>query len=167
MGIEIINRDRTTRSPAVSGRAVMNDCGSFRQARIRAEQLWPRMTDLFGYKFTSQFGESPSDTWVRCLEGLTGRQIASGLQALVDDTPDWPPGAGNFRSLCLGRGKSLEESQHGVIREADRDWDAGRQDRLALEDKGKRERSMAAGEKALTALRAGHRFLSDGGSMHE
>ena len=67
-----------------------------------AVKLWPMITEMYGYQFTSQFGESPGDTWVKCLAGITGDEIAIGLQQCLDRYHDWPPAAAQFRALCLG-----------------------------------------------------------------
>lgn len=66
------------------------------------ERLWPKMANLYGFKFTSQFGEYPADDWATVMTGVTGRQIADGLNACLDRFPEWPPGAAQFRALCLG-----------------------------------------------------------------
>ena len=60
------------------------------------------MTSLYGYKFASQFGEKPHEDWVHVLTGVTGRQMADGLNECLDNYPEWPPGAAQFRALCLG-----------------------------------------------------------------
>ena len=57
---------------------------------------------MYGHKFASQFGETPDDTWVTCLRGISPRQIADGLNACLESHPVWPPGAAQFRGLCLG-----------------------------------------------------------------
>lgn len=38
---------------------------------------------------------------MRCLKGITPQQVADGLQKSLDRHPEWPPGAAQFRSLCL------------------------------------------------------------------
>ncbi len=62
------------------------------------------MTSLYGHRWTSSFGEStdPDGVWARALEGVTPRQIADGLNAVVRSGLDWPPSAPEFRKLCLG-----------------------------------------------------------------
>lgn len=60
------------------------------------------MSNLYGYKFISQFGDNPHDDWITVMTGITGRQIADGLNRCLADYPEWPPGAAQFRALCLG-----------------------------------------------------------------
>jgi hypothetical protein len=67
------------------------------------EKVWPKLQAMYGYKFTSQFGEMPDSTWASCLMGITPRQIADGLNSCLEMHPKWPPGAAQFRAACLGK----------------------------------------------------------------
>lgn len=67
-----------------------------------ADKLWPMMADMYGHKFVSQYGEMPPETWVKCLMGISGQQIANGLNTCIVDCPVWPPSAPHFRNMCLG-----------------------------------------------------------------
>ena len=44
-----------------------------------------------------------SHSWATVLKGITGKQIANGLNVLVEkgDEFDWPPPANVFRAMCL------------------------------------------------------------------
>ena len=77
--------------------------------------LWPKLTAMYGYKFASQFGETPDETWITCLKGITGRQMANGLNECLTRHPEWPPAALQFRSACLGifTDKDGTEINHG------------------------------------------------------
>lgn len=77
------------------------------KAEDLTEKLWPLMAAMYGYKFMSQFGESPDSTWAKCLKGITGQQMATALEASLNEYPVWPPGAAQFRAMCLGL--SLDE----------------------------------------------------------
>lgn len=72
------------------------------KAELLAIKLWEKMVQMYGHKFLSQFGETANETWVRCLKGITGQQVASGLEKCLTHCPEWPPGAAQFRALCLG-----------------------------------------------------------------
>ena len=72
------------------------------QAERLADKLWEKLAAMYGHKFSSQYGETPDETWVTCLRGISGRQIADGLNACLTRFPEWPPGAVQFRSLCFG-----------------------------------------------------------------
>lgn len=63
--------------------------------------LWEKMAAIFGHKWVSSFGETDDGTWLRVLSGLTREQIAAGLRACLNRNDVWPPGAAEFRRLCL------------------------------------------------------------------
>ncbi|WP_256658322.1 hypothetical protein [Pseudomonas sp. DG56-2] len=60
---------------------------------------------MYGHRWTSSFGESADldHSWAKILGGLTGRQLAGGLQQLIDRAAefDWPPPGNVFRGMCL------------------------------------------------------------------
>ena len=72
------------------------------QSEALTDKLWPMMADMYGHKFVSQYGEIAPDTWVKCLKGISGQQIAKGLNTCITDCPIWPPTAPQFRFMCLG-----------------------------------------------------------------
>lgn len=39
---------------------------------------------------------------MKCLRGISGQQIADGLNACIASYAEWPPTAPAFRNLCLG-----------------------------------------------------------------
>jgi hypothetical protein len=124
------------------------------------------MGNLYGYKFTSQFGEYPSDDWASCLTGISGEQMASGLRACAERYPEWPPGAAQFRALCLGLvidGDDYDASwQHRRIDAATRDWNAQEaQRRLKLDDTTGKERARAKGRETLDSLKNLFRYTPD------
>lgn len=63
------------------------------------------MTEMYGHRWTASFGEraDPDHSWASVLKGITGQQIANGLNALVEKPADydWPPPANVFRAMCL------------------------------------------------------------------
>lgn len=69
------------------------------------DNLWIKMSEMYGHRWTSNFGVSadPGHSWASVLKGITGQQIANGLNALVEkaDEFDWPPPANVFRAMCL------------------------------------------------------------------
>lgn len=73
------------------------------------DKLWLKMTEIYGRRWTGSFGVSvdQSHAWAATLGGLTGEQIAVGLNALActedKQLQDWPPAAPQFRALCLSR----------------------------------------------------------------
>lgn len=77
------------------------------------DALWLKMAELYGKKWTRDFGVLADQThaWAATLGGLTGQQIAVGLEALATtqdkQLQEWPPSAMTFRSLCEGRNPVL------------------------------------------------------------
>lgn len=73
------------------------------------DNLWLKMAEIYGRRWTGSFGVSvdQSHAWAATLGGLTGEQIAVGLNALAStedkQLQDWPPAAPKFRALCLVR----------------------------------------------------------------
>lgn len=73
------------------------------------DKLWLKMAEIYGRRWTGSFGVSAdqSHAWAATLGGLTGEQIAVGLNALActedKQLQDWPPAAPQFRALCLNR----------------------------------------------------------------
>lgn len=72
----------------------------------RVRQLWLRMTEIYGHKWTSAYGEDAEsgagETWAVGLCGLTARDINTGLSAAIVSTDPWPPSLPMFRAMCLG-----------------------------------------------------------------
>lgn len=73
------------------------------------EKLWITMTQTYGHKWTSNFGDEPKvdHAWAKVLAGLNGKQIASGLHRMIElgqtdpEVAKWPPSAPDFRVMCL------------------------------------------------------------------
>lgn len=63
--------------------------------------LWEKLAAIYGHKWVSSFGEADDGTWLRVLTGLAREQIAVGLRSCLDRIDPWPPGAAEFRRLCL------------------------------------------------------------------
>ena len=89
-----------------------------KKSREACAYIWPKLTSMYGHKFTSKFGEGADNTWVACLAGLNELQIKTGLESSLKKSPIWPPAAAEFRALCEGReldqnGKDVSWQQQG------------------------------------------------------
>lgn len=62
--------------------------------------LWVRMTEIYGSKWTGQYGDRPLETWINGIADLTHAQIAEGLRRMVKHGSDWPPSLPTFRLFC-------------------------------------------------------------------
>lgn len=96
-------------------------------------RLWVFMSELYGYKFISQFGEEPSDVWTRTLSDLSAEEIKTGIDSLEKRSDEFPPGAIEFKKLCKGSQSPdginpLAYQQHPALSapKPERDEDYGR-----------------------------------------
>lgn len=68
------------------------------------------MAASFGPQWTTAYG--PSDrggTWRAALSGLTGKDLARGLENTIADNRKFPPNASEFRGYCLDTGRTREQ----------------------------------------------------------
>lgn len=91
--------------PTKSGMQSQSENDRPKLSQKNLDTLWLRMAEMYGHRWTSSFGVSADQehSWAKILGGLTGRQLASGLQQLLDRATefDWPPPANVFRAMCL------------------------------------------------------------------
>lgn len=75
-------------------------------------ELWARMTALFGHRWVSQHGDTPSGVdlaeWGEAIAGLLPSQLGQGMRGVRAITTGWPPDAGQFRAMCLGLPSLIE-----------------------------------------------------------
>ena len=64
-------------------------------------EIWQRMTEMYGHRWTSQQGEEPNDTWLRGLHDLSTADLGCGLVACRDSAEGWPPTLPEFRAMCV------------------------------------------------------------------
>lgn len=101
--IKSVQRTLTTSSTTQRQSTTENGRSSTASEKLMA-RLWVLMTEIYGHKWASTYGQADSGTWGKVLCDVTGRQIANGMQALARRTGDqaaWPPSAPEFRDLCL------------------------------------------------------------------
>lgn len=66
------------------------------------------MTEIFGHRWTSTYGETDTAiigagrTWATALAGMGPEQIRRGIAAAALGADPWPPSLPAFRALCLG-----------------------------------------------------------------
>ncbi len=70
-------------------------------------KLWERMIEMYGHKFTSSYGEVPSETWSRALSGATSHDLAEGVKACFKREDSWPPSLPEFVEMCRPRMRAL------------------------------------------------------------
>lgn len=68
-------------------------------------RVWLRMTEIYGHKWTSAFGDDAmtgaGETWAKALRDLPPNQLATGIEACAVASDPWPPTLPQFRALCL------------------------------------------------------------------
>lgn len=71
-----------------------------------ADYVWLHMAGLYGHKWASSYGTDPRSVggkeWALTLAGFTQAQIDAGLEACRASADAWPPGAPEFKAMCLG-----------------------------------------------------------------
>ena len=59
------------------------------------------MTEIYGHKWPSSFGESDTDgTWAKGLADMTGEELKTGFVACITSGDEWPPSLQKFRVMC-------------------------------------------------------------------
>lgn len=75
------------------------------------------MREMFGTKFYSIYGKTPSETWEATLSRMTDEQCARGMEALLRVPGDFPPTLPQFVQLCdPGKSLSLAEAEREAMR---------------------------------------------------
>lgn len=64
------------------------------------DKFWVRMTQIFGYRWASNFGPEPTKPWVDVLGRLSCEEIARGLNRIVELRLEWPPVLTEFLGMC-------------------------------------------------------------------
>lgn len=64
-------------------------------------RLWERMTEIYGHRWISAYGEAVNESWRRGLQGVSVEQIGKGLERLLEQGREWPPTLPEFRALCV------------------------------------------------------------------
>jgi hypothetical protein len=66
-----------------------------------ASEVWAIFAEIFDTKWTSKQPPTPTDGWIFVLADLTREQVGHGIMTLRDSRMIWPPGALEFRAMCL------------------------------------------------------------------
>lgn len=74
----------------------------------RAAQVWLRMTELFGKRWTDNNGTTPPLSWVRAIEQLSDDQIREGLGRILHSGAKHPPPLPEFVEFCEPKNTPVE-----------------------------------------------------------
>jgi len=59
------------------------------------------MTEIYGHKWTSHYGEADIEgTWARGLADMSGQELKAGFIACLNSGEAWPPSLPEFRVMC-------------------------------------------------------------------
>ena len=84
-----------------SGSQEIKEQQSVQQPERVIDRFWLRMTQIYGHKWSSSFGEGDHDnTWAKGLADLTVDELKKGFIACVKSGEAWPPTLPEFRRLC-------------------------------------------------------------------
>lgn len=111
--------------------------------------LFKKWQARYGHKWVSAIDgieELAVDEWGQVLDGVTGEQIAHGLE-IWDES--WPPSAPEFKTACLGKVKNGFGLDY--VPECYRDAPIVDESRLLSSDD--REKSREAGKAALAEMK--------------
>lgn len=69
-------------------------------------KLFAVMSVMYGQKWSSQITDSGTmslmrNVWAKHLYGLSGEDVARGLDECVKDYKSWPPTIGEFLDICI------------------------------------------------------------------
>ncbi len=65
--------------------------------------MWTRLAEMYGQRFLRDYGDEPTETWIRATDNLTNEQIRSALVNLAKSNNPHPPTLPEFMSAALGK----------------------------------------------------------------
>ena len=66
----------------------------------KIEQVWAALTDMYGSKYISAYGEKPSQMWTMAINGFKDHEIQRGLRKLLHKGSGTPPTLPQFVAAC-------------------------------------------------------------------
>jgi len=70
--------------------------------------LWGRMTEIYGHKWTSNYGTKPTDVWSKQLSALSRDDLKRGVTVCMTNGEPWPPSLPEFLAMCRPRKRENE-----------------------------------------------------------
>ena len=69
-------------------------------ATDRVSTTWTSLAEMFGSRFTREYGDSAPETWRRTIESLNDFELARGLRRLLQQGSGSPPTLPQFVKAC-------------------------------------------------------------------
>lgn len=66
------------------------------------DKFWVRMAQIYGHKWTSNYGTEPTKPWIDLIGHMAHEKIAFGLTELIRTGDAWPPSLIEFNRMCQG-----------------------------------------------------------------
>ena len=66
----------------------------------KIEQVWAALTDMYGSKFMTAYGDKPSQMWTVAINGFKEHEIQRGLRKLLHKGAGTPPTLPQFVVAC-------------------------------------------------------------------
>ena len=66
----------------------------------KIEQVWVSLTNMYGNKFMTAYGEKPSQIWTMTINGFKEHEIQRGLRKLLHKGSGTPPTLPQFVAAC-------------------------------------------------------------------
>jgi len=63
-------------------------------------KLWVRMSQIYGAKWVSNYGEVPTQPWINLISNMPHEKIAHGLNEIIKEGDNWPPSLSKFNRMC-------------------------------------------------------------------
>ena len=63
-------------------------------------KLWVRMSQIYGSKWVSNYGEVPTQPWINLINNMPHEKIAHGLNEIIKEGDNWPPSLSKFNRMC-------------------------------------------------------------------
>lgn len=74
------------------------------------------MTEIYGHKWTSSYGDSDADsTWAKGLADMSNAELKAGFFACLNSGEAWPPSLPQFRAMCR---QPREKREHAAAYQA-------------------------------------------------
>jgi hypothetical protein len=80
----------------------------------RAAAIWAGMVQIYGRRFAGDFGEKPSQYWVREIAQRTDEELRNGMDRLRRENRPHPPSLGEFVTLCRNSDQPVRPALTGL-----------------------------------------------------
>lgn len=124
-------------SSSASKRSSTSESAQQRQGKV--DRFWKAMQQMYGIRWTTAYGETPSELWTLAIQSLLAKELKSAYRALLSEGSDHPPTMPKF--MALARQDSGKKTQR-FPEPHTAEWNELRKDLMARIAKQTRERGV-------------------------